>query len=88
VDLDRTIVQAVSRTVRIEELTRWMCQFGAVSAQHRSYWVEQVRRHEALLNEPALPIQTLRIARERLDEARSLIRAIDADANKESKHGR
>jgi hypothetical protein len=49
--------------------------------------VEQVRRYEALLNEPALPIQTLRIARERLEEARSVIRGIDAGANKESTHG-
>ena len=72
---------------RREPSTCTHCKNFAVSAQHRSYWVEQVRRHEALLNEPALPIQTLRIARERLDEARSLIRAIDADANKESKHG-
>lgn len=40
-----------------------------------------------LLNEPALPIQTLRIVRERLNEARSLIRAIDADTNKETERG-
>jgi len=63
------------------------CKNFAVSDQHRPYWVEQVRRHEALLDEPALPLQTLRIARERLDEARSLIRAIDA-ASKEGKHER
>ena len=50
--------------------------------QHRPYWVEQVGRNEALLNEPALPIQTLRIVRERLNEARSLIRAIDAEAKR------
>jgi len=54
------------------------CKNFVVSDQHRPYWVEQVRRHEALLDEPALPLQTLRIARERLDEARSLIRAIDS----------
>jgi integrase len=72
---------------RREPSTCRSCKNFAVSAQHRSYWVEQVRRCEALLNEPALPIQTLRIARERLDEARSLIRMIDADASKENKHG-
>ena len=72
---------------RREPSTCSHCKNFAVSAQHRSYWVEQIRRCEALLNEPALPIQTLRIARERLNEARSLIRAIDADANKENKHG-
>jgi hypothetical protein len=62
------------------------CKNFAVSDQHRPYWVEQVRRHEALLDEPALPLQTLRIARERLDEARSLIRAIDA-TSKEARDG-
>ncbi len=72
---------------RREPSTCTHCKNFAVSVQHRSYWVVQVRRHEALLNEPALPIQTLRIARERLNEARSLIQAIDADANKENKHG-
>ncbi len=72
---------------RREPSTCAHCKNFAVSVQHRPYWVEQVHRHEALLNEPALPIQTLRIARERLEEARSVIRAIDADANKESKHG-
>ncbi len=72
---------------RREPSTCRSCKNFAVSAQHRSYWVEQVRRHEALLNEPALPIQTLRIVRERLNEARSLIRVIDADASKENKHG-
>ncbi|MBK7424620.1 MAG: hypothetical protein IPJ48_16880 [Propionivibrio sp.] len=64
------------------------CKNFAVSAQHRPYWDEQVRRHEALLNEPALPIQTLRIVRERLTEARLLIRVIDDDANKEVPHDR
>ena len=54
------------------------CKNFVVSDQHRPYWVEQIRQHEVLLDEPALPLQTLRIARERLDEARSLIRAIDA----------
>jgi hypothetical protein len=53
----------------------------------RPYGAEQVRRSEMLLNEPALPIQTLRIVRERLNEALSLIRVIDADANRETKHG-
>lgn len=72
---------------RREPSTCAHCRNFAVSAQHRPYWVEQIRRHEALLNEPALPIQTLRIVRERINEALALIRVIDADANKESKHG-
>jgi integrase len=73
---------------RREPSTCTHCKNFAVSVRHRPYWVEQVSRHEALLNEPALPIQTLRIARERLEEARSVIRAIDAGANKESSsHG-
>lgn len=72
---------------RREPSTCARCKNFAVSTQHRPYWAEQARRSEMLLNEPALPIQTLRIVRERLNEARSLIRAIDADANKEAKHG-
>jgi integrase len=63
------------------------CRNFAVTVQHRPYWVEQICRYEVLLNEPALPIQTLRIARERLEEARSVIRAIDAHANEENIHG-
>ena len=71
---------------RREPSTCARCKNFAVSAQHRPYWVEQVQRHEALLNEPALPLQTLRIVRVRLDEARSLIRGIDVDTKRESKH--
>lgn len=73
---------------RREPSTCARCRNFSVSTQHRPYWVEQTRRSEMLLNEPALPIQTLRIIRERLNEARSLIRAIDADATQESQHGR
>lgn len=72
---------------RREPSTCARCKNFAVSTQHRAYWVEQVRRSEMLLNEPALPIQTLRIVRERLNEALSLIRVIDADANQETQHG-
>ncbi|MEJ8859514.1 hypothetical protein WKW79_33465 [Variovorax robiniae] len=71
---------------RREPSTCSRCRNFAVSVQHRPYWVEQVHRHEELLNEPALPLQTLRIVRERLDEARSLIHAID-EVSKEGKHG-
>ena len=63
---------------RREPSTCSRCKNFAVSEKHRPYWVEQLRRHEALLNEPALPRQTLRIARDRLDEARLMLRAIDA----------
>jgi integrase len=62
------------------------CRNFAVSTQHRAYWAEQGRRHEALLNEPALPTQTLKIARERLAEALATIRSIDSDA-KEGRNG-
>jgi hypothetical protein len=72
---------------RREPSTCARCKNFALSTQHRPYWVEQARRSEMLLNETALPIQTLRIVRERLNEARSLIRAIDAHPSKETKHG-
>lgn len=72
---------------RREPSTCARCKNFAVSEQHRPYWTEQVHRSELLLNEPALPLQTLRIVRERLNEARSLIRAIDAAGNEETEHG-
>jgi hypothetical protein len=58
----------------------------AVSTEHRSYWLEQTHRCEVLLNEPALPTQSLRIARERLDEARATLRSIDSPGM-EGSHG-
>jgi integrase len=56
------------------------CKNFVVSSHHRPYWSDQVRRNEALLNEPALPTQTLKIARERLEEARSMLRSLDSSA--------
>ncbi|MDO9166841.1 MAG: hypothetical protein Q7U13_12110 [Rhodoferax sp.] len=73
---------------RREPSTCARCRNFAVSTQHRSYWSEQARRSEMQLNDPTLPIQTLRIVRERLNEALSLIRVIDANANKEFLHER
>jgi integrase len=71
---------------RREPSTCARCKNFAVSAQHRPYWLEQVHRHEALLNEPALPTQTLKIARERLSEALAMIRSIDS-TSKDKGHG-
>lgn len=68
---------------RREPSTCSRCKNFSVSAQHRPYWADQVNRHEALLNEPALPLQTLRIVRDRLNEARSLVRGIDAQGKKD-----
>jgi integrase len=64
--------------LRREPSTCASCRNFVVSKQHRAYWLEQARRHEALLNEPALPTQTLKIARERLKEALAMVRSIDA----------
>lgn len=66
--------------VRREPSTCARCKNFAVSTQHRAYWLDQAQRHEALLNEPALPTQTLKIARARLEEARAMIRSIDSSA--------
>ena len=63
--------------VRREPSTCARCRNFAVGPQHRAYWEEQVRRHRALLNEPSLPTQTLKIARERLGEALAMVRSID-----------
>ena len=54
------------------------CKNFVVSSHHRPYWFDQVRRYEVLLNEPVLPTQTLKVARERLEEARLMLRAIDS----------
>jgi hypothetical protein len=40
-----------------------------------------------LLNEPALPTQTLKIARERLEEARATLRSIDSSVM-DASHGK
>jgi integrase len=53
------------------------CINFAVAAHHRPYWLEQARRCERLLSEPQLPTQTLKIARERLGEARAMLHSID-----------
>ena len=64
--------------LRREPSTCAGCRNFVVSKQHRTYWLEQARRNEALLNEPALPTQTLKIARERLQEALAMVCSIDA----------
>jgi integrase len=61
-----------------EPSTCTRCLNFAVSATHRPYWLGQVRRCETLLNEPALPTQTLKIVRERLEEARGMLRSMDS----------
>ena len=64
--------------LRREPSTCARCANFAVSTQHLSYWLEQAQRNEALLNEPALPTQTLKIARERLKEALAMVSSIKA----------
>lgn len=62
---------------RREPSTCARCANFAVSTRHLPYWIGQVNQCEGLLNEPALPLQTLQIARERMVEARSIVRALD-----------
>jgi len=64
--------------LRREPSTCAKCKNFVVSKQHRTYWLEQAARNEALLSEPALPTQTLKLARERLGEALAMVRSIDA----------
>ncbi len=72
---------------RREPSTCARCANFVLSNQHRPYWVEQIHRSEGLLSEPSVPLQTLRIARERIEEAHTMIRTIDA-SNKELKNGK
>jgi hypothetical protein len=61
---------------RREPSTCARCKNFVVSIEHRSYWLDQVKRHEAL------PTQTLKIARERLTEALSIVRSLKVIASK------
>jgi integrase len=63
--------------IRREPSTCARCKNFVVSTHHRNYWLGQMRRCEALLNEPALPTQSLKIVRARLEEARALVRSLD-----------
>lgn len=60
------------------------CLNFAVSTPHRPYWLDQAQRCHALLQEPALPTQTLKIARERLKEAEAVLRSIEVSSKEES----
>jgi len=62
------------------------CLNFAVTAKHRPYWLEQMSRCQQLLSEPALPAQTLKIVRERQQEAQTMLRSIDTSVQ-ESDHG-
>jgi integrase len=64
--------------VRREPSTCARCKNFSLTDAHRPYWIEQVDRYQRLLNDPALPTQTLKIARARLDEARALIHSMDS----------
>jgi integrase len=71
--------------IRREPSTCARCRNFVVGEKHRPYWQEQVLRHETLLNEPALPTQTLKIVRDRLTEATVMLRSIDS-ADKRSQN--
>lgn len=73
--------------VRREPSTCVRCKNFSVTDAHRPYWIDQVDRYERLLNDSRLPTQTLKIARARLDEARSLIRSLDSSV-KEARRAR
>jgi hypothetical protein len=49
------------------------CLNFVVSTPHRPYWQGQQQRCEAFLREPALPTQTLKVVRQRLEEATAVI---------------
>jgi integrase len=67
---------------RREPSTCARCENFAVSSKHRPYWREQIQRCEVMLDEPLLPLQTLRIVRERMQEAQKVLRSIDKSPEK------
>jgi integrase len=56
------------------------CLNFVVSTPHSPYWQDQSQRCQALLNDHSLPTQTIKIARERLEEARGVLASIDESA--------
>ncbi|MGH8219353.1 MAG: hypothetical protein ACREUT_12455 [Steroidobacteraceae bacterium] len=64
--------------VRREPSTCARCKNFCLTDVHVPYWSDQVDRYAQLLNDPRLPTQTLKIARSRLEEARSLIRLLNS----------
>ena len=64
--------------IRREPSTCASCRNFALGDKHLPYWREQVRRNRALLNEPALPRQSLQIARARFTEASAIVRSFNA----------
>jgi integrase len=67
---------------RREPSTCARCKNFVATCAHGPYWQDQVERHEALLRNPALPTQTLKIARERLNEALSMTQSISGLAKR------
>ena len=65
---------------RREPSTCARCKNYVATHAHYPYWLNQIERHEALLRNPVLPSQTLKIARERLTEALSMARSIGGSA--------
>jgi hypothetical protein len=61
-----------------EPSTCGRCPNFVVTDKHRPYWESQVERHRALLDEPDLPRQTLKLARERLTRATKILSVLDA----------
>ena len=61
-----------------EPSTCGRCRNFVVTDKHRPYWMGQVERHRALLDEPELPRQTLKIARERLTRATKILSLLAA----------
>ncbi|AMP06136.1 hypothetical protein [Collimonas pratensis] len=64
-------------TERREPSTCANCANFAVSNKHRPYWTGQLDRCNDMLNEISLPLQTLRIVRERIQEAQLIIQKLD-----------
>lgn len=60
-----------------EPSTCTRCRNFVLTREHGGYWLGQVELYEALLREPQLPTQTLKIARERLTEALAMLRSIE-----------
>ncbi len=68
---------------RREPSTCARCSNFVVSDKHQPYWEEQIRQGLLMLENPSLPLQTIRIVRERVQEAKRVIRGLSSPAEKE-----
>lgn len=68
---------------RREPSTCARCSNFVVSDKHQPYWEDQIQKGMSMLDDPSLPLQTIRVVRERVEEAKRVIRGINVSVKDE-----